>query len=70
MKKENIEKALYEVVKLTNIENEIFTGYLVPAQYFKRKYTILPLDDYNSTYTFPASFIKSIQYLRNGVTLI
>ncbi len=69
MKKENVEKALYEVVKLTTKEDKTYTGYLVPARYFKKYYTILPLDDYNSTYTFPASCIKSIQYLRNGVTL-
>ena len=69
MKKEILEKALYEAIKLTTIENDVFIGYLVPAQYFKKKYTILPLDDYNSTYTFSTSFVKSIQYLRNGVIL-
>ena len=70
MKKQNIEKALYEAVKLTTKDNEIRRGYLIPSRWFKGKYTILPLNDVNSTYTYPASSIKSIQYLRNGVTLI
>lgn len=69
MKKSDIEKALYDAVTLTTMDNEIRIGYLIPSRYFKGKYTILPLNDINSTYTYPASSIKSIQYLRNGITI-
>lgn len=69
MKKEIIEKALYDAVILIDIEDKKLKGYLVPNQHFKNKYTLLPLNDYNSSYTYSASHIKSIQYLRNGVIL-
>jgi len=69
MKKSDIERAIYDAVTLTTISGKVLIGYLVPAQYLKGKYTLLPFNDFNSTYTYPASAIKSIQFLRNGITI-
>ena len=69
MKKSDVERALYDAVTLTTMDNEVRIGYLVPAQYLKGRYTILPFNDFNITYTYPASSIKSIQFLRNGITI-
>lgn len=68
MKKETIEIALYNRVKLTNVWNNVYSGWLVRDNHNPNKYAILPLN-MDCIFTFSASYIKSIQYLSNGYIL-
>lgn len=68
MKREILDNALYQVVTLIDKDDEQYKGWFVPEQYGKG-YSILPLDDIWTRYTFSASCIKGIIYATNGCSL-
>lgn len=57
--------ALYNVVRLVDTNDEIYTGWLVPSR-LDNEYMLLPISDIWHTYTFKRSYIKSIQHITNG----
>ena len=59
--------ALYCAVKLIDIDNKEYNGWLVIKDNY---YTILPIDDKNfNRYGFKRSHIKAIYHLSNGVLI-
>lgn len=69
MLKAKIKNALYCRVELTDVDNEKFVGWLIPSPYNNKKYSVMPIDSAKCITTFPASAIKSIKHLSNGVVL-
>lgn len=65
--KEAIEKyALYHAVKLIDVDNIEYNGWLIPEG---KRYVILPLNDIWHTYSFGITHIKAIYHLTNGVLI-
>lgn len=59
--------ALYCAVKLIDIDNIEYKGWLVPKE---NNYMLLPINDNNfNRYIFKKSHIKAIYHLTNGVLI-
>lgn len=69
MTKKIIETIIYSPVKLTDIQNREYVGWLLPAQNKKGCYCILPISLSEDIQVFRATHIKYIKHLRNGVVL-
>lgn len=71
MKKETLELALYKVVtlELKNSDKKYY-GWLVRGKYSPKSYELLPINHkQDNVICFNASYVKTITYDSNGVTL-
>ena len=69
MKRDKLDNALYQPIRLFTKDGEVHNGYLVRGRYNHRLYSILPLDTTQGIYSFPASIVTQYQFYSNEVTI-